>query len=176
MEEDRIFEADDKNVSLEKQEKQLKENFEKFYEKFRLDESLTFKDLAWLFYQQGHKDTTPQGVDLDYEVFADSYQRDAFIKFVEECLEHPSSTTEASNNDYALVSYKCPGHDKCLAWPDRCEDIGGDGEICTTLINLSKLCGVQKTENSFAPKVDPKMMLTPDEVETLSEIIARYNK
>lgn len=163
--------------TLKNQEEELKEHFERFWKtasKDFVNGDISAKEFGYILYKQGHMDQTPQGVDIDPDIFADNYQRDAFIKFVEECLEHPSSTTEASQNDYALVAYKCPGHDKCIAWPDRCEDIGGDGEVCTTLINLSKLCGVQKTEDGFIPKVDTKAMLTPDEVKTLSDIVARY--
>lgn len=163
--------------TLKNQEEELKEHFERFWEtasKDFVNGNISAKEFGYMLYKQGHLDQTPQGVDIDPDIFADNYQRDAFIKFVEECLEHPSSTTEASNNDYALVAYKCPGHDKCVAWPDRCEDVGGDGEVCTTLINLSKLCGVQKTDDGFIPKVDTKAMLTPDEVKTLSDIVARY--
>lgn len=162
---------------LNSQEEKLKEHFEKFWKTISKDfinGDISVKELGFMLYQQGHLDQTPLGVDINLNIFADSYQRDAFIKFVEECLENPSSTTAASNNDYALVTYKCSGHDKCIAWPDRCEDVGGDGEVCTTLINLSKLCGVQKTEDGFIPKVDTKAILTPDEVKTLSDIIARY--
>ena len=164
----------DTDNNLEKLESQLKENFKKFYESYELLPK-NIEQFAWEMYKQGHLDPTPQGVDINFEIFQDSYQRDAFIKFVEECLEHPDSTTEASQNDYALVEYKCPGHDKCVAWPDRCEDVGGDGETCTTVINLSKLCGVQKGDVNFVP-IDKNATLTPKEVETLSEIVARYNK
>lgn len=165
--------------TLKNQEEKLKEHFEKFWKtvsKDFINGDISAKELGYMLYRQGHLDQTPQGVDIDLNIFADNYQRDAFIKFVEECLEHPSSTIAASNNDYALVTYKCPGHDKCIAWPDRYEDIGGDGEVCTALINLSKLCGVQKTGNGFIPKVDTKAMLTPDEVKIFSDIVARYKQ
>lgn len=167
----------DTNEILENQEKELRKNFEKFWkiasESF-INGELSVKELGWSLYKQGHQDPTPQGVDMNYSVFADAYQRDAFINFIEECLEHPNSTTEASKNHYALVTYKCPGHDGCVAWPDRCEDVGGDGETCSTLINLSKLCGIEDNDE-IIPKINPKELLTPEEVKTLSDIVSRYN-
>lgn len=164
--------------TLKNQEEKLKEHFEKFWKTISKDfinGNISVKELGFILYKQDHIDQTPLGVDIDLNIFAGNYQRDAFIKFVEGCLENPSSAVAISNNDYALVTYKCPGHDKCIAWPDRCEDVGGDGEVCTTLINLSKLCGVQKTEDGFIPKIDTKEMLTPNEVKTLSNAVERYN-
>lgn len=160
---------------LTKLERQLKDNFDKFYDNFKIESGATFKELAWLFYKQGHLDQTPTGVDLDESKFMDEYQRDAFIKFVEECIENPASTTEASQNEYALVEYKCPGHDKCIAWPDRCEDVGGDGQTCTTLINLSKLCGIESSSEIHGALVDKRKMLTTEEAKVLANIVGRLN-
>ena len=158
---------------LIEQETKLRHNFEKFYESFRINGELSFQEIAYLFYKQGHLDTTPVGVEVNTAKFMDEYQREAFIRLVEDCIENPESTTEASQNDYVLVEYKCPGHD-CIAWPDRCEDVGGDGETCTTLINLSKLCGVESSGGTGV-LIDKHRMLTADEVKTLTNIVERLN-
>lgn len=54
----------------------------------------------------------------------------------------------------------------------RCEDVGGDGDCCSTIINLSKLCGIEsnKTEN-----VNDKI-LTAEEVNELANVIANEDK
>ncbi len=168
----------DTDKALKDQEEELRKHYEKFWKTASeeyINGNISVKEFGFILYKQGHLDQTPKGVDIDPDIFADNYQREAFIKFIEDCLENPSSTTEASQNDYVLVEYDCPGHDKCIAWPDRCEDVGGDGEKCTTLINLSKLCGVQKGKIKLIPP-DKNAILTPEEVKILSDIVARYNK
>lgn len=158
---------------LSEQELKLRHNFEKFYKSINADSS--FQELAWLFYKQGHLDVTPISVEVNTAKFMDEYQREAFIRFIEDCIENPSSTTEVSQNDYVLVEYKCPGRDcrNCVAWPDRCEDVGCDGETCTKLINLSKLCGVESEGKGTL--IDKRKMLTTDKVKVLANIVERLN-
>lgn len=96
-----------------------------------------------------------------------------FIDFIHDCILHPSDAP-LPQNDYVRVTYKCNPEDreKCIAWPDRCEDVGGDGgECCSTILNLSKLCGIDSNKSE---KVDDKI-LTSDEITTLTNAITGVN-
>ena len=71
------------------------------------------------------------------------------------------------------VVYPCTAADKekCIAWPDRCEECGGDGETCGyEYIDLAKLCGVDTDEN----KEEPRGSITPEEAKQLAEKLLEY--
>ena len=155
------------NDALSSIEKQLRKNYDKFKEtidtgSFRLD------DLLFLFYKQGHMDSTPTGCEMSDEDF----EKYCFLKYIEDCIKKPEMYTKdiINPNDWVRVTYPCPGHD-CLAFPDRCEDVGGDGETCSMLLNMSKLCGAEEARNYVAQN-DPTV-LSRDEVQQLTEILKK---
>jgi hypothetical protein len=150
---------------------QLKNNFEKFYE-MQKSNPLSMKELLYLFYLQGHNDPTPVGDEVDMKSVEEDIESQAFIDFIQSCIEHPKDD-KLIPNDWVQVSYPCTFKDKqkCVAWPDRCEDAGGDGVTCgTTFINLSKLCG---TETAGPMPKDTGLILTKEEAAKLSEILGK---
>ena len=154
--------------TLKEIESKLHSNFERFKKtidtgKYKLD------DLLFLFYKQGHLDETPLGCEVSQEDF----EKACFMKYIEDCIQNPSSCEKMNPNDYVRVTYPCHGHD-CCAFPDRCEDVGGDGETCSMLLNLSQLCGVEEAKN-YVVKNDPKM-LSDEEIQTLSDILTKLKK
>lgn len=151
--------------ALKEIESKLYSNFEKFKKtvdtgNYKLD------DLLFLFYKQGHLDETPSG----YEVSKEDFEKACFLRYIEDCIQSPDSCGKMNPSDYVRVTYPCPGHD-CCAFPDRCEDVGGDGETCSILLNLSQLCGVEEVKN-YVVNNDPKMLST-DEVQQLIEILKK---
>lgn len=154
------------NKVLKEIESKLYSNFEKFKKtvdtgKYKLD------DLLFLFYSQGHLDNTPIG----YEMSQEDFEKACFLNYVEDCIQNPGCE-KMSSNDYIRVTYPCPGHD-CCAFPDRCEDVGGNGETCSMLLNLSRLCGVEEVKN-YVVRNDPKM-LSNEEIQQLAKIIKKLN-
>ena len=150
---------------LKEIENKLYNNFEKFKEtvdtgNYKLDE------LLFLFYKQGHLDNTPVG----YEVSQDDFEKACFLKYIEDCIQNPDSCEKMDPTDYVRVTYPCTGHD-CCAFPDRCESVGGDGETCSMLLNLSRLCGVEEVKK-YVVQNDPKM-LSDEEIQTLSDILGK---
>lgn len=150
---------------LKEIENKLHNNFEKFKEtvdtgNYKLDE------LLFLFYKQGHLDNTPVG----YEVSQDDFEKACFLKYIEDCIQNPGSCEKMDPTDYVRVTYPCTGHD-CCAFPDRCESVGGDGETCSMLLNLSRLCGVEEVKK-YVVQNDPKM-LSDEEIRTLSDILGK---
>ena len=130
---------------------QLRKNFEK-YLKATSSEDVPLEELLWMFYVQGHLDPTPQGEDISTETVAKDLEADNFIEFIQSCLVNPSQEKFSNNCDYVEVAYPCTKEDKekCIAWPDRCQEAGGDGETCgKVVLNLSKLCGVDKGDSIF---------------------------
>lgn len=75
------------------------------------------------------------------------------------------------NESYVRVTYPCtdPERKHCVAWPDRCEDCGGDGEICSTLINLNKLCNIDSPVTATV-----KLSHDNDITEEMSKQLAEY--
>ena len=153
---------------LKEIENKLHNNFEKFKKtvdtgKYKLD------DLLFLFYKQGHLDDTPVG----YEVSQEDFEKACFLKYIEDCIQNPDSCGKMNPNDYVRVTYPCLGHE-CCAYPDRCEDVGGDGENCSMLLNLSRLCGVEEAKK-YVVQNDPKM-LSDEEIQTLSDILGKLKR
>ena len=152
-------------------DEKLRANFEKFYE-MQKGNPTAMKELLWLFYLQGHIDTTPMGDDIDIETVKTDLETQAFIEFIESCIEHPQENQNVPS-DWVQVTYPCTFKDKqqCVAWPDRCEDVGGDGETCgTTFINLSRLCGCETA--GTLPK-NTGLVLTKEEAAKLAEILGK---
>ena len=159
-------------------EDKLRENFEKFFDiQMKSSYEYTFKELFWVFYKQGKLDPTPVGEDISSEEVAAEVERNCFLDFIQSCIEDPESVrSEAPSKvtDFVEVRYPCTKKDKdnCIAWPDRCEDVGGDGETCgKAIINLSKLCGVDEGKSIF---IKDKDQLTPAEAKLLSKAVTEY--
>lgn len=152
---------------------QLRTNFEKFYEASKADwEPVSIKELLWKFYCQGHNDPTPVGKELSEEEVKKMIDDQCFIEFIQSCIES-CDCEQSKSTDFVEVCYPCTAADKskCIAWPDRCEDVGGDGTVCKKIINLSKLCGVAPEQTVV---VRDKSLVTDSEAKQLSEILTNY--
>lgn len=132
-------------------------------------DKLSLKEIMWRIYNQACIDCGMDSVDVPMDEVVKYLENSMFIDFIQDCLLNPSDKP-LPQNDYVKVTYKCSPEDKlnCIAWPDRCEDVGGseDGQ-CSTIINISKLCGI---ESNKMEKVDDKI-LTAKEVEELANAL-----
>ena len=99
-----------------------------------------------------------------------------FFDFIESCISRPEQIKNECSNSVVKIAYPCTAEDKekCVAWPDRCEECGGDGEFCGyEYIDLAKLCGVEnlnKTSKNSGPSI------TPDEAKQLAEKLLEFIK
>lgn len=175
------FDKKDKHRKVKKEKPKVKEdalrkNFEKFFDiQMKSAEEHTLKELFFLFYQQGHLDSTPVGEDVSIEEVTKSLENQAFMEFIQSCISNPEEISKSSVTpcDYVDVVYNCSVKDKekCVAWPDRCEECGGDGEKCHTIINLSKLCGVEQSQSIF---VRDKDKMTAEEAAQISAALTDF--
>lgn len=141
----------------------LRQNFEIFKKNVNIFDK-PLDELLWLFYKQGNLDPAKEEQEVSNEELKKIVEDEYFFDFIKNCLEHPENMTPAIQDECVEVSYPCGGHDKCVAWPDRCEECGGDGITCgKKIINLSKLCRV--------PSV--KETLTKEEVDILADMLAK---
>lgn len=149
----------------------LRENFETFYNELIKTKSLfdtPLKEFLFEFYKQGHIDPTDESEELTMEQVKKIVDDNCFVDFVKSCIENPTDK-QMQQEDYVEIYYPCTPDikAKCLAWPDRCEDVGGDGETCgKKIINLSKLCGVSSSEKL-------KSRITKEEVDALASVLAK---
>jgi len=150
----------------------LRNNFEKFYKTVKFDPE-QFKEILWKFYLQGHYDTSPIGEDITDEEVAKMVEDQCFMDFIKSCIEDKIPEAENHSSDFVEIAYPCTAEDKakCIAWPDRCEEVGGDGVLCKRVINLSKLCGVEPEQTIF---VKDKNLLTTEEAATLSRAVCDF--
>lgn len=175
------FDKKDKHRKIKEEEPEMKkdklrENFEKFFDmQMQSTEEHSLKELFFLFYQQGHLDNTPVGEEISVEEVEKTLENQAFIDFIQSCISNPDEVkaSAVSPCDYVDVVYECSAEDKkkCIAWPDRCEECGGDGEKCHTLINLSKLCGVEENKAIF---IRDKDKMTTEEAAQLSAALTDF--
>lgn len=155
--------------SLKNQSQTLRANYEKYFETIK-DQlaNHSLKEIGWWLYYQGHVDTTETGVDLTKE----EWETECFLNYIKGCIQSPSKGLDPFNaGDYVRITYPCPGHLECGAWPDNCENVGGDGETCSMLLNISKLCKTEDSEKIVRRKEGGKY-LTREEVEQLSKILS----
>ena len=122
----------------------------------------SIKELLWRTYNQALVDCGYGSEEISKEETKRIVEDSMFIDFVYDCLLHPKSEPLPQNH-YVKVVYNCTKEDKekCVAWPDRCEEVGGDGEKChAAIINLSKLCGVENEPQTLQEKI-----LSPEDVK-----------
>lgn len=161
----------EKEVGMEKDV--LRENFEKFFDvQMESVGDYTLKELLFLFYQQGHLDLSPMGEEISTEEVAKEVEDNLFLDFVKSCIENPPESA-MNPSDYVEITYPCIGRDKCIAWPDRCSEIGGDGETCKCLFNISKLCGVEQGHSIL---IKDKDKLTTEEAAQLAAALTDFIK
>ena len=129
-------------------------------------ENLSLKELMWKVYNQACADCGQDYSDISIEETQKIVEDAMFFNFVQECILHPQETNSIKNNDYVKVVYKCEP-DKCIAYPDRCEDVGCE-EGHMAIINLSKLCGVDSEKESVNDKI-----LSMDEVNELADALKK---
>lgn len=102
-----------------------------------------------------------------------------FSDFVKSCILSPEQMkNRCLNSGIVKVLYPCTAEDKkkCTAWPDRCEECGGDGEFCGyEYVDLAKLCGIKNTdktsENKDKASESSDPLLTPNEIKLLGNLL-----
>lgn len=165
----KIFTSVEAEKALKENQDALRKNFEAFKKQVNLDD-YKLDDLLFLFYNQGHLDTTPVG----YEISKEDWEKECFLHFVESCIENPENENKLNSSDYVRVTYPCTGHDKCIAWPDRLDEVGCDGETCSMIVNISKLCGIEDSADKLLQDSYDPERLTKEEIDTLANILERY--
>ena len=135
----------------------------------------TIKELCYKCYCQGT--TRPNVKDISIEEVEKYLENKEFFDFVKSCILSPKQMkNKCSNSCIVKVFYPCTAEDKekCVAWPDRCEECGGDGEFCGyEYIDLAKLCGV---ENLNKTSKNSGSSITPDEAKQLAEKLLEFVK
>lgn len=156
----------------------LKKDYDQYFNYLMKEgklKSLSLYDLGYLIYCQGT--TKPISRDVSIEEVEKWLENKEFFDFIESCISHPEQMkNECSTSGIVKIVYPCTAEDKekCVAWPDRCEDCGGDGQVCGyEYIDLAKLCGVEnpnKTLENSSPSI------TPDEAKQLAEKLLEFAK
>lgn len=137
-------------------------------------EKLPLKKLLYKVYEQACIDCGVTGEEISMEDAKKFLEDAVFLDFIRDCILHPSEKP-LPNNDYVKVVYQCTEEDRknCVAWPDRCSDVGCDEEgKCSTILNLSKLCGIDSNKKE---KVDEKI-LSEEEIKLLADAIIGEEK
>lgn len=135
-------------------------------------DALSLRELAYKAYCQGS--TKSRAKDIPIEDVEKWLENKEFFDFIESCIRHPEQMeNKGPASGIVKVVYPCTAADKekCIAWPDRCEECGGDGETCGyEYIDLAKLCGVDTDEN----KEEPRGSITQEEAKQLAEKLLEY--
>ena len=110
----------------------LRENFETFLKETVKNKNLfdiPIKEVLFNFYKQGHLDPTDETEEVSMEQVQKIVEASSFIDFIKSCIENPTAE-QLEQNDYVEIYVPCTPavKAKCVAWPDRCEEIGCDGD------------------------------------------------
>lgn len=139
-------------------------------------ENLTLKEICQRMYNQGYSDNVEGGKEIPIEEISKEIEANLFIEQIQDYLNNPEEHKDfLESTPYVRVVFPCTQKDKCIAFPDRCFDVGAidPGVKCSKLVNLSKLCGVEGNEGKL--KKDTSKLLTPEEIEVLTSIICKLN-
>lgn len=152
---------------MQNNEELLNIEFEKYWNVVKNEiPTNSIKEIAKMFFMQGHVCDVPVGKELSKEEFEDL----CFMSFVKDCIEHPENmVNQMEQTDFVEVTAPCGEQEKCIAFPDRCEDAGCEAPgVCRRYINISKLCGVED-----AVVVNRKDILSKKEIDALAEALAK---
>lgn len=146
-----------------------RKHFDALYNFFKKDlEKLTLKELLWKVYNQACCDCGVDADEISMEELKSIIEAEVFVDFIRDCITNPSDIKKLPQNDYVKVIWDCSPADKqkCLAWPDRCDEVCSE-EKRTTVINLSKLCGIDSNKKET---IDDKL-LTKEEIDELAKCL-----
>lgn len=143
------------------------ENIYRYLKQSKDFDKLSVKELMWKVYNQACVDCGEESTEISIEETKRIIEDSMFLDFVQECILNPEESQALPQNDYVRVTFPCTDKDKCVAWPDRCSDVGGNGETCSSILNLSKLCGI---ESNKSEKINDKI-LTAAEIDALSKAL-----
>lgn len=152
---------------MQNNEELLNIEFEKYWNAIKNEiPTNSIKEIAKMFFMQGHVCDVPVGKELSKEEFEDF----CFMSFIKDCIEHPENmVNQMEQTDFVEVTAPCGEQGKCIAFPDRCEDAGCEAPgVCRRYINISKLCGVED-----AAVVNRKDILSKKEIDALAEALAK---
>ena len=152
---------------MQNNEELLNIEFEKYWNAVKNEiPTNSIKEIAKMFFMQGHVCDVPVGKELSKEEFEDL----CFMSFVKDCIEHPENmVNQMEQTDFVEVTAPCGEQEKCIAFPDRCENAGCEAPgVCRRYINISKLCGVED-----AVVVNRKDILSKKEIDALAEALAK---
>jgi len=152
---------------MQNNEELLNIEFEKYWNVVKNEISTnSIKEIAKMFFMQGHVCNVPASKELSKEEFEDL----CFMSFVKDCIEHPENmVNQMEQTDFVEVTAPCGEQEKCIAFPDRCEDAGCEAPgVCRRYINISKLCGVEN-----AVVVNRKDILSKKEIDALAEALTK---
>lgn len=152
---------------MQNNEELLNVEFEKYWNVVKNEiPTNSIKEIAKMFFMQGHVCDVPVGRELSKEEFEDF----CFMSFIKDCIEHPENmVNQTEQTDFVEVTAPCGEQEKCVAFPDRCEDAGCEAPgICRRYINISKLCGVEN-----AVVVNRNDLLSKKEIDALAEALAK---
>lgn len=154
----------------------LKKDFNQYFDYLVKEGKLSsssIKDLCFKCYCQGT--TRSSAKDIPMEEVEKWVENKEFFDFIESCISHPEKMEKnCSNSGIVKIIYPCTAEDKakCVAWPDRCEECGGDGQTCGyEYIDLAKLCGVEELPENEA---EPCGSISPDEAKQLAEKLLAF--
>ena len=157
----------------------LKQDFNKYFD-YLIKEgklsSYTIKDLCYKCYCQGTTRINDLK-EIPMEEVEKWLENKEFFDFIRSCISHPEQMKNGcSTSGIVKIVYPCTAEDKekCIAWPDRCEECGGDGQTCGyEYVDLAKLCGV---ESSNKISENPGPSITPEEAKQLAEKLLEFVK
>lgn len=145
----------------------MSNKFERFYNYLKNDigfENLTLKEICQRMYNQGYSDNYEGGKEITEEEVLKEIETNLFIEQIQDFLNNPEKHKDfLKSTPYVRVVFPCTQSDKCIAFPDRCSDVGAvePGIKCSMLVNLNKLCGVEGEKL----KKDFSKFLTSEEIE-----------
>lgn len=127
---------------------------------------MSLEEIGWKLYNQACVDCGEDSFDISIEETQKMVEDEMFFDFISECLLYPQDNKPIPGNDYVKVKFCEP--DKCVGFPDRIDEM--DCEHCEKIkiINLSKLCGVESTEEKINDKI-----LTSNEIKELTKILTK---
>lgn len=112
--------------------------------------------------------------EISIEELSKQLDDSLFIEMVENYCSNnyvSSNAVKSVSDGIVQVRIPCGGRQNiCIAFPDRLDEVGCDGESCKSYINLNKLCGVE-----YQPK-DYKNILTDEEVELFTKLYTKLVK
>lgn len=126
------------------------EEFKEYFKYFMSEnadklQNMTLRDICYSMWVAAWTKTEYDAVEVPMEEVSRMVDAEQFLQDIKCMIDNPAENCSVDKSSDGKVTLIIPCDaamkDKCIAWPDRCEEAGGNGDFCRIKVRLETLIG-----------------------------------